>query len=46
MPFLSVYVFIYTEIVKDIYFSSDAGITEKVFSESLFASALIIKCKS
>ena len=40
------YVFINNEIVKDIYFSSDAGITEKVLSESFFASALIIKRKS
>ena len=33
-----VYVLIYTEIVKDIYFSSDASITEKTFSESLFSA--------
>ena len=38
--------FIYMEIIKDIYFFSDAGITEKVFSESIFVSALIIKSDS
>ena len=41
------YMFLYIMGISNVYiFFSDAGISKKVFSQSLFASALIKKCKS